>query len=140
MNHQGNDFFDLSNIVGAGGNLTVQQVGDPSTCKGDPLFMQDLNKAWDKASKGVKDGLKDCVHLNSKGDIVRIDAIKDHPKLEDFVRTFADGKTYIGVGSWGGVPGKGGDDGNVGSPLHPTYMYAGSLTCEMFLSEQSRPR
>lgn len=36
----GNDFIDLSNIVGAGGNMTVGQVGDPSTLKGDPTFMQ----------------------------------------------------------------------------------------------------
>ncbi|KAJ6477198.1 hypothetical protein C8R47DRAFT_1198902, partial [Mycena vitilis] len=32
---QGNDTIDISVIVGAGGNMTIQQVGDPSTRKGD---------------------------------------------------------------------------------------------------------
>lgn len=40
----GNDFVDLSNIVGAGGNMTVAQADDLATAKGDPNFMQDLNK------------------------------------------------------------------------------------------------
>lgn len=47
--YQGNDFFDLSNIVGAGGNMTVQQVDKPATRKGDPRFMQNLNDAWHRA-------------------------------------------------------------------------------------------
>ena len=118
LNHKltansGNDFIDLSNIVGAGGNMTVQQVGDPSTRKGDPLFMQQLNEAWHKASAEKKDSLKSCVHTNAKGDVVRIDPIKDHPELEKFVRSFADGKTYIGVGAWGGSPGVGSDNHQV---------------------------
>ena len=50
----GNDFIDLSNIVGAGGNLTIQQEGDPSTRKGDPLFMQHLRAAWSKAPQHEK--------------------------------------------------------------------------------------
>ncbi|OCL06265.1 hypothetical protein AOQ84DRAFT_223998 [Glonium stellatum] len=106
----GNDFIDLSNIVGAGGNMTVQQVGEPSTRKGDPEFMQHLNVAWKKASAQTKTSLKNCVHINGTGTVVRIDAIKDHPELEKFVRTFADGKTYIGVGAWGGSPGTGSDN------------------------------
>ncbi len=114
----GNDFIDLSNIVGAGGNMTVQQVGDPSTRKGDPLFMQQLNTAWHKASQGEKDALKNCVHTNPKGDVTRIDAIKDHPELEKFIRGFADGQTYIGNGSWGGSPGVGSDNAQV-EPLPP---------------------
>ncbi|KAL9109979.1 MAG: hypothetical protein Q9227_005502 [Pyrenula ochraceoflavens] len=101
----GNDFIDLSNILGAGGNLIVQQVGSPDTRKGDPHFMQDFNRAWDKADKQTRDGLKTCVHLDSKGNVKRIDAIKNFPKLEAFVRHFANGMTYIGVGSWGGSPG-----------------------------------
>ena len=111
--YMGNDFIDVSNIVGAGGNMTVQQVGDNSTRKGDPLFMQQLNTAWHHASAATKASLKDCVHLNDKGDVKRISAIKDHPQLETFVRSFADGKTYVGVGSWNGSPGVGGDDGQV---------------------------
>ena len=118
LNHKltvdpGNDFIDLSNIVGAGGNMTIQQVGEPSTRKGDPLFMQQLNEAWHKASAGEKDSLRSCVHTNAKGDVVRIDSIKDHPELEKFIRSFADGKTYIGVGAWGGSPGVGSDNAQV---------------------------
>ncbi|KAK6544455.1 hypothetical protein TWF694_001150 [Orbilia ellipsospora] len=105
----GNDFIDLSNIVGAGGNLIVQQVGAPGTRKGDPLFMQHLNKAWSKASEETKDKLKGSVTVK-RGKVIRISPIKDNPDLENFVRTFADGKTYIGVGSWGGSPGKDSDN------------------------------
>lgn len=77
--YQGNDFIDLSNIVGAGGNLTVQQVGKPATRKGDPLFMQHLNNAWHKADNNTKKSLNQCAHLNGSGNVARIDAIKDHP-------------------------------------------------------------
>lgn len=113
----GNDFIDVSNIVGAGGNITVQQVGEPGTRKGDPLFMQQFNTSWHRASAGTKASLKDCVHLNGKGDVARIGAIKDYPQLETFVRSFADGKTYIGVGAWGGSPGVGSDNAQVSYPL-----------------------
>lgn len=51
----GNDFIDLSNICGAGGNLIVQQVGKDWTRKGDPRFMQNLNDAWQRADQGRKD-------------------------------------------------------------------------------------
>ncbi|KAF3929147.1 hypothetical protein AA313_de0200629 [Arthrobotrys entomopaga] len=105
----GNDFIDLSNIVGAGGNLIVQQVSAPGTRKGDPLFMQHLNKAWSKASKETKDKLKHSVTVK-RGKVIRIGPVKDNPDLENFVRSFADGKTYIGVGSWGGSPGKDSDN------------------------------
>jgi hypothetical protein len=44
---------------------------------------------------------------------VRIAAPKDFPKLEVFVRTFADGKTYIGVGAWGGHAGNSNDNKQV---------------------------
>ena len=93
--------------------MTVQQVGEPSTRKGDPIFMQQLNQAWHKASAGENNALKDCVHVNGKGDVVRIDPIKDHPPLDRFIRSFADGKTYIGVGAWGGSPGVGSDNAQV---------------------------
>ncbi|KAL8840883.1 MAG: hypothetical protein Q9170_001147 [Blastenia crenularia] len=106
----GNDFFDLSNIVGAGGNMTVQQVNNPATRKGDPLFMQHLNDAYHSADDGWKHSLQQCVHLDGNGNVSRIDAIKDFPQLENFVRTFADGKTYIGVGAWGGSPGNANDN------------------------------
>ena len=106
----GNDFIDISNIIGAGGNLTIQQQGDPSTRKGDPLFMQHLRTAWHKASPQTKDELKGSVFTDEKGDVERIGPIKDHPKLEHFIRSFADGKTYIGIGSWGGSPGNANDN------------------------------
>ena len=100
----GNDFIDISNIVGAGGNMTVQQVGEKTTRKGDPRFMQNLNKAWERASYQTKAGLANCV-FTRHNQVVRIGPIKDFPKLEEFVRSFADGKTYIGVGAWNGSPG-----------------------------------
>ena len=106
----GNDFIDVSNIVGAGGNITIQQQGDPTTRKGDPLFMQHLRAAWSKAPQHVKDGLRGSVFTDKNGHVERIGPIKDHPKLEDFVRSFADGKTYIGVGAWGGSPGNAHDN------------------------------
>ena len=108
--HGGNDFFDISNIVGAGGNITIQQQGDPSTRKGDPLFMQNLRHAWQKAPQHVKEALKGSVFTNREGRVQRIGPIKDNAKLESFVRSFADGKTYIGVGAWGGSPGNANDN------------------------------
>ncbi|KAL8837233.1 MAG: hypothetical protein Q9170_002606 [Blastenia crenularia] len=115
----GNDFIDLSNIVGAGGNLTIQQQGDPSTRKGDPLFMQHLRNAWAKAPQHVKDDLKGSVFTDGHGKVIRIGPIKEHPKLESFVRSFADGKTYVGVGAWNGSPGNK-NDNNQSSAAHGT--------------------
>ncbi|KAL8910635.1 MAG: hypothetical protein Q9171_004090 [Xanthocarpia ochracea] len=106
----GNDFIDISNIVGAGGNITIQQQGEPSTRKGDPLFMQNLRAAWKKASPATKNDLKGSIFLNKKGEVERMGPIKDHPKLETFVRSFADGKTYIGIGAWNGSPGNKSDN------------------------------
>jgi len=74
--------------------------------------MQNLNKAWAAASGATRDALKNCVHLRG-GRVVRIDACKDYPRLEEFVRTFADSKVYIGVGSWNGNPGNPSDNNNV---------------------------
>jgi hypothetical protein len=110
--YMGNDFIDMSNICGAGGNMIVQQAGDNGTRKGDPKFMQHLNDAWHKASQQTKDGLKNCVFTRN-GNVVRMGAPKDFPQLEKFVRSFADGKTYIGVGAWGGSPGNANDNNQV---------------------------
>ncbi|MCJ1314412.1 hypothetical protein MMC25_008094 [Agyrium rufum] len=52
-----NDFIGLFNIVGAGGNLIVQQVDLPATCKGDARFMQHLDEAWHRSDQGTRDGL-----------------------------------------------------------------------------------
>ena len=106
----GNDFFDVSVIVGAGGNMTIQQVGDPSTRKGDPTFMQDLAKTWHKADEKKRQSLKGWVFTNSHGDPVRIGAPKERKELEEFVRLFADGKVYIGVGAWRDDPGRESDN------------------------------
>lgn len=108
----GNDFIDLSNICGAGGNLIVMQVGDPSTAKGDPRFMQGLQEAWKKASEQTRKELANCVTVKN-GRPVRIAAPKDFPKLEAFVRRFANGKTYIGIGAWNGHAGNPNDNNQV---------------------------
>jgi hypothetical protein len=55
------------------------------------------------------------VHVGD-GVVRRIDAPKDFPQLEQFVRSFADGKTYIGVGAWGGSPGNANDNAQVSGP------------------------
>lgn len=98
--------------------MVVQQVGDDKTRKGDAHFMQNLNTAWSKASQQTKDSLKNCVHV-SNGKVVRIDAPKNFPALENFVRTFADGKLYIGVGAWGGNKGNGNDNAQVSCITSP---------------------
>lgn len=99
--------------------MTVEQVGDPSTLKGDPTFMQDLNTAWHQATQETKNGLKDCVHLDAAGNVSRIDAIKDRPALETFVRSFANGMTYLGNGTWGGNRGNPDDDRQVSLHMVP---------------------
>ena len=90
--------------------MTVQQVNNPSTRKGDPLFMQHLNAAWQAADTSTKQSLQPCVQLDGNGNIVRIAAIKNYPQLETFVRSFADGMTYIGNGAWNGSPGNDNDN------------------------------
>lgn len=97
----GNDTIDISNICGAGGNMTCQQVGDPpGKFKGLENFMQACNKAYHKLSQDKKNQLKGHVFLDSKGNVKRIGAPKEFRPLEQFVRTFANGRTYIGVGAW----------------------------------------
>lgn len=91
----------------------MQQVGEPNTKKGDPNFMQDCNTAWEQADEGTKDGLKDCVFCDGDGKVVRIDAPKNFPNLENWVRTFANGQTYIGVGAWNGDAGNAADNAQV---------------------------
>ena len=93
--------------------MVVQQVGDAKTRKGDAHFMQNANNAWAKASQDQKNKLKNCVHV-SNGKVVRIEAPKNFPELEKWVRTFADGKLYIGVGAWGGNAGNPNDNNQVG--------------------------
>ncbi|KAI0154444.1 hypothetical protein GGR57DRAFT_492175 [Xylariaceae sp. FL1272] len=98
----GNDTIDISNIVGAGGNLTCQQVGDPAgQYKGHETFMQACNTAWHKLPQAKKDQLKGHVFLGPQGNVKRIGPPKEFQPLEQFVRTFANGRTYIGVGAWG---------------------------------------
>ena len=104
------EWYDISVIVGAGGNLTIEQVGNPGSRKGDPTFMQDLRSHYARADSNTKAALRNCVHLDSHGQVERIDAPKDFPALESFVRTFAEDKLYIGVGAWQGSKGDAGDN------------------------------
>ena len=106
----GNDAFDISVIVGAGGNMTIQQIGDPRTRKGDPHFMQELREAWKKTDAKTKAKLEHVVHRDKSGNPIRIDAPKSNQDLEKWVRTFAEGKVYIGVGAWGSSKGDPGDN------------------------------
>lgn len=97
----GNQYYDISYIVGGGGNLTIEQVGKPHTVKGDATFMQDCDAAWKKLGGGSqKDHLKQFVHIDGKGKVARIDPPKNDKTLEEWVRTFAHG-VYVGVGAWG---------------------------------------
>lgn len=97
----GNDTIDISNICGAGGNMTCQQVGDPAgKFKGHETFMQACNAAYHKLPQDKKNQLKGHVFLDGNGNVKRIGAPKDFQPLEEFVRTFANGRTYIGVGAW----------------------------------------
>ncbi|KAI0443508.1 hypothetical protein F4803DRAFT_550127 [Xylaria telfairii] len=99
---QGNDTIDISNIVGAGGNMTCQQVGDPAgKYKGLENFMQACNQAYHKLPQAKKDQLRGHVFLDGNGNVKRIGPPKEFQPLEEFVRTFANGRTYIGVGAWG---------------------------------------
>jgi len=113
----GDDVIDISNEIGAGGNITVQQIGDPSTLKGDPLFMQHCNNAWHKASRQVQDRIRHAVTLDKAGNVIRIGPPKEDQPLMDFVRTFAEGKTYIGSGAWKGFKGDRGDNAQVRAVL-----------------------
>lgn len=90
--------------------MTVQQVGEPSTLKGHPTFMQALNTAWHKASPATRASLSHCIFTDASGKVIRMGPIKDNPGLDPLIRTFADGKTYIGVGAWAGSPGNAKDN------------------------------
>lgn len=72
--------------------------------------MQNMNTAWHKASQDVRNQLKNFVFTNGQGNVTRIGPIKDSPALEKLVRTFANGKAYIGVGAWNGSPGNPSDN------------------------------
>lgn len=94
-------YYDISYIVGGGGNLTIEQVGSPNTVKGDATFMQDCDAAWQSLGGGPKkDHLSQFVHTDGNGRVTRIDPPKNDQGLEEWVRTFAHG-VYVGVGAWG---------------------------------------
>ncbi|KAI1369847.1 hypothetical protein F5Y08DRAFT_347416 [Xylaria arbuscula] len=102
----GNDTIDISNICGAGGNMTCQQVGDaPGKFKGHETFMQACNNAWHALPQDKKYQLNGHVFLDGNGNVKRIGPPKEFQPLEQFVRTFANGRTYIGVGAWGSSAG-----------------------------------
>ncbi|KAI3399109.1 hypothetical protein diail_7688 [Diaporthe ilicicola] len=113
----GNDVFDTSVLVGSGGNITVQHWGNDSTRKGAPTYMQDAQVAWDNASQETRDAIKNAVTISDEGKVVFIGPPKENQALESWVRTFADGKTYIGIGAWG--DNKGNDKDNEQSSAAP---------------------
>ncbi|KAK7720933.1 hypothetical protein SLS64_001226 [Diaporthe eres] len=101
----GNDVFDTSVLAGSGGNITVQHWGNDSTRKGAPTYMQDAQVAWDNASQETRNAIQSAVILSGEGKVVYIGPTKENPPLENWVRTFANGKTYIGIGAWGDFKG-----------------------------------
>ncbi len=115
----GNDYFDISIIVGAGGNLTIEQQGDAKSRKGDPHLMQKVRTAWRKADGKTKASLKDVIHLDGSGLPIRVEAPKLHPQLEKWLRTTGIGGVYIGVGAWLDNPGHP-DDNKQSSAAHGT--------------------
>jgi len=106
----GNDFFDVSYIIGAGGNITVMQSGDPATLKGDPEFMQALNAHWHKIDQKTRDVIKSSIETDRNGNAIRLERPASNPTLEKFVRDFANGYGYIGPGSWNGNNGNDSDN------------------------------
>ncbi|EMC94286.1 hypothetical protein BAUCODRAFT_228063 [Baudoinia panamericana UAMH 10762] len=72
--------------------------------------MQDANKAWHSAPQGVQDSIRNMVTLDKAGNVTFIGATKNSQALENWVRTFANGKTYIGTGSWNGNKGNPADN------------------------------
>jgi hypothetical protein len=116
----GNDFFDISNITGAGGNITIMQVGNPKTLKGHPTFMQALNKAWHSADQKTKNKIKQSLHMDGAENIVRMDAVKSNPHLEAFVHKFDD-LSYVGPGATKGNAGDPRDNAQVRELLRHTH-------------------
>ncbi|KAF4553569.1 LysM domain-containing protein 3 [Elsinoe fawcettii] len=95
----GNDFFDISYIVGVGGNMTIKQTTNDDV-KGHPTFMRACNDKWNQLDQGAKDRIGQWVHRDGSGSVVRLDRPLSSPELELFVRSFANGFGYIGVGAW----------------------------------------
>lgn len=67
--------------------------------------MQDAQVAWANASQETRNAIQNAVILNGEGKVVYIGPTKESRALEAWVRTFANGKTYIGIGAWGDYPG-----------------------------------
>ena len=63
--------------MGAGGNMTVQEINNPSTRKGDPFLMEHHNAAWRAANTPTKKYLRPRVQPDGNGNIVRMDAIEN---------------------------------------------------------------
>ena len=85
------DFIRMANIMRAAGNMTVQQVNDPSTRKGDPIFMHNFNTAWEAALGPTNQSLYPSVQLGGNGNIIRIAAKKEGPQLETYIESFVEG-------------------------------------------------
>ena len=78
-------------VKAEGNNVIVQRVGDPSTRKGDPTFMHELNTAWEAAVGPTKQSLYPSVQFGGNGKIIRNAAKKDDLQLETYIESFADG-------------------------------------------------
>lgn len=75
--------------------------------------MQDAQVAWDNASEDTKNAIRSAVIINGEGKVVYIGPTKENPPLENWVRSFANGKTYIGIGAWGDFKGDVNDNNQV---------------------------
>lgn len=80
--------------------------------------MQDAQVAWANASQETRNAIQNFVILRD-GKVVYIGPTKENRTLEAWVRTFANGKTYIGIGAWGDFPGDENDNNLVTSYLKP---------------------
>lgn len=78
--------------------------------------MQDAQVAWDNASQETRNAIQSAVILNGEGKVVYIGPTKENPPLENWVRSFANGKTYIGIGAWGDFKGDVNDNNQVSWP------------------------
>ena len=91
----------------------MEQVGNPSTLKGAPNFMQDCNNAWHNTTDDVRNAISSMVFLDGNGNVTRIGPPLQNADLMAFVRTFAEGLCYIGHGAWMGDAGDSGDNSQV---------------------------
>lgn len=84
--------------------------------------MQDAQAAWENASEETKNAIRSAVIINGEGKVVYIGPTKENPPLENWVRSFANGKTYIGIGAWGDFKGDVNDNNQVSYITEQQYL------------------